>query len=696
MNKHMSFMIVLMLCAATFLIVIFNPVAAKNEIYVDSAYWGYSDGTAEKPYKSIQEAIDIASEEDTIYVFGGSYDETLTITKKLNLWGSIDGVPTVIDPREDKRYTVEIKADYVEFQDFTISDAKNRKTSPIGALLAISADNVIVEGNYLNDTLSYGLYLDGTGDGSIIVGNSFNNTNYGIYIANSDTVDIISNNVANCTTYGMYISGSTNSRLYDNMVETSMTGVAVVSSTSFNVTNNTIQNTEYAGLHVLDSTGSIVKNNNFENNTGAGFYLEASSSIVYNNYFSMNQRGITLVGFSSMIFNNTFANQTASGIYALSTSDANTMYTNRFRDNGKSAEDLGDNNWYYMEHGNYWGDYGGIDRNTDGIGDTPYSKNGIVDIYPLGYFLKPPMKPDDPDPEDMESGVGLRITFKVKVEDDDSEQMTVYFYQYRENQTDRLIGTDKRVNSGEFASCQYVQPFDTTFVWYAVANDSLLENRSDIWFFTTMATPPDNNPPVANPGGPYTGKPEQVIYFDASESTDPDGFVEFYRWNFGDGSSEILAKQPSHIYPSNGEYTVTLTVIDDNGTSDTESTTVTIAGNPNIHPTANAGGPYAAKTNTLVIFSAVNSTDPDGAIVNYTWDFGDGYTGYGVSPTHGYSSQGSYLVILTVSDDAGGSSSGQASVTITEPEPESPGFEMILLLAVVALFILFKRRKIKG
>jgi parallel beta-helix repeat protein len=693
MNRHMSIIVVLMLCAATVLIVLFNPAVAKNDIYVDSAYWGYSDGTAEKPYTSIQDAIDKASEGDTIYVFGGSYDETLIISKKIILWGSIDEVPTVIESREDKRYTVDITADYVEFQDFTIRDAKDRKTSPIGALIAVRADNVVVEGNYLNDTRSYGLYLDGTGDGSIVVGNSVNNANYGIYVANSDTVDIISNTVGNCTTYGLYLSGSTNSRLYDNTVQTSVTGVAVVSCTAVNLTDNTIRTTEYAGLHIVDSTGSIVKNNNFEYNNGAGFYLEASSSNVYDNYFSMNQRGITLVGLSNTIYNNTFSNQTASGIYALSTSEGNTVYKNHFRDNGKSAEDLGDNNWYYLKTGNYYDDYGGIDRNIDGVGDTPYIKNGIIDNYPLGYFLKPPGKPDDPDPEDMESSVGLKITFKVKVEDEDSEQMTVYFYQYRENETDKLIGTDKRVNTGEYATCQYVQPFDATFVWYAIANDSILENRSDIWFFTTMPTPPDNEPPVADPGGPYTAKPEQVVYFDASQSSDPDGTVEFYRWNFGDGSSEILSKQPTHVYKTNGDYTVILTVIDDKGTSDTESTMVTIQGNPNIHPTADAGGPYAAKTGETILFSGVNSTDTDGTIVNYTWDFGDGQTEYGEFPTHSYSSQGSYLVILTVSDDAGGSSSAQTTITITEPEPESPGFELILLLSVITFFVIMVRRR---
>ncbi|MFH1013617.1 MAG: PKD domain-containing protein [Thermoplasmatota archaeon] len=673
--------------------VLHSPVHAEDVIYVDSAYSGYSDGSAEKPYKSIQGAIDIASSGDTIYVFGGTYDETLIISKKVTLWGSIDKVPTVIDTKKDERYTVSIAADYVVFQDFTIQDAGGHKSSPIGSLLAIQANNVVVQGNMFNDTRSYGLYIDGTGDGSVIVDNHFNKTNHGIHIVNSDTIDILRNHISNCTTYGVYISSSTNSRLYDNVIESSLTGVAVISSTSVNVTNNTIRNANYAGLHIEGSAGSIVKQNVFENNTGTAFYLDASTSQVHDNNFTKNERGITLVGFSSVILNNTFWNQTASGIYALPNSDANILYKNHFIGNGKSAEDLGDNTWYYQGQGNYYSDYGGIDRALDNIGDTPYIKNGIVDNYPLGYFLKPPNKPIEPSPEDAETSVGLKITFKVTVEDEDSEQMTVYFYQYLQNESDKLIGTDKRVNSGDVASWQYVQGFDTTFLWYAVANDSILENRSDIWYFTTMATPPDNKPPVSDPGGPYIAKPEQIVYFDASQSVDPDGNIEFYRWNFGDGSSEILAKQPTHMYKTVGSYIITLTVIDNNGTSDTESTNVTIAGNPNVHPTADANGPYEGLMGSTVIFSGENSTDTDGEIVSYSWDFGNGFTGDGMIGVQVYEGPGAYLVVLTVTDDAGDSSSAQTTVTITEPEPETPGFELILFMIAGIILITYRKRR---
>ena len=81
-----------------------------------------------------------------------------------------------------------------------------------------------------------------------------------------------------------------------------------------------------------------------------------------------------------------------------------------------------------MGQGNYWDDYNYVDRNLDGIGDRYYTYNGVMDIYPLGYFLKPPKKPSNPDPEDTETGTTLKITLKVDIEDPDSDLLTVSFY----------------------------------------------------------------------------------------------------------------------------------------------------------------------------------------------------------------------------------------------------------------------------
>ena len=121
--KNLSIVIVSFLLLGSIVMFIFfdeECKADKAEIYVDSSFHGFSDGSAEQPYTSIKEAIDIADDGDTIYVFGGLYNEALVIDKKLKLWGSIENGPSIIDYSKDLRYTVEINADYVEIQNFDI------------------------------------------------------------------------------------------------------------------------------------------------------------------------------------------------------------------------------------------------------------------------------------------------------------------------------------------------------------------------------------------------------------------------------------------------------------------------------------------------------------------------------------------------------------------------------------------------
>jgi PKD repeat protein len=74
-------------------------------------------------------------------------------------------------------------------------------------------------------------------------------------------------------------------------------------------------------------------------------------------------------------------------------------------------------------------------------------------------------------------------------------------------------------------------------------------------------------------------------------------------------------------------------------------------------PTAVISGPTSGLVGGTLSFSGADSTDKDGRIVSYAWDFGDGTTGSGVSVTHIYKAPGSYKVTLTVTDDAGLSAS---------------------------------------
>ncbi len=154
---------------------------------------------------------------------------------------------------------------------------------------------------------------------------------------------------------------------------------------------------------------------------------------------------------------------------------------------------------------------------------------------------------------------------------------------------------------------------------------------------------------------------------DASASTDPGGSIVTYAWNFGDGgTSSSSAATTSRTFTSNGTYTVTLTVTDNLGATGSTTRTVTVS-SPNAGPTAAfqftpTGGPAPL----LAFFDGSASSDPEGPIAFYTWDFGDGTDVVGgKTPTHTFAAAGTYTVRLTVQDPQGASASTTQSITVT-------------------------------
>jgi PKD repeat protein len=275
--------------------------------------------------------------------------------------------------------------------------------------------------------------------------------------------------------------------------------------------------------------------------------------------------------------------------------------------------------------------------------------------------------------------------------------MDVYFYGRKAVESDfTLINKFSNVISGNIVSCNLNLPFDTVFAWYVKVNNSKLENQSNIWFFTTRARPAQNEPPVADPGKSHDVKLGQIVVFDASGSYDPDGKIEFYRWNFGDGTSEILDVYPSHLYSNLGTYLVNLTVIDDDGTSAMATVKVTINSSENRRPTAKISGSKTGKMGESIIFIGSASSDPDeeDEIVSYIWNFGDGTTEAATSPTHAYSKSGNYTVTLTVTDREGlnNTASTYIDINIQSSNKKSPGYELALAIVAVLLVLVWRRR----
>ncbi|WP_444998211.1 PKD domain-containing protein [Aliikangiella sp. IMCC44359] len=176
-----------------------------------------------------------------------------------------------------------------------------------------------------------------------------------------------------------------------------------------------------------------------------------------------------------------------------------------------------------------------------------------------------------------------------------------------------------------------------------------------------------NQVPVAKVNGPYTGSVNKAVRFSSNGSSDPDGSISSYSWNFGDGNTSASAN-PTHTYRSEGTYNVTLKVTDNSGASSSEAkTTATIsASSTNKVPVAEANGPYSGTVGTKIAFSKAGSNDPDGTIASYAWDFGDGSSSSTENPTHAYNAEGTYTVKLTVTDNNGETASDTATVTVAK------------------------------
>jgi len=165
----------------------------------------------------------------------------------------------------------------------------------------------------------------------------------------------------------------------------------------------------------------------------------------------------------------------------------------------------------------------------------------------------------------------------------------------------------------------------------------------------------------------------ETISFSAILSTDDDGIISKFEWDFGDGSS-ATGESVTHTYTVAGQYTVVLRITDNRGSTATAQKVITV--NPADDDGGGTGaGPVASFTATpltgesplTVTFNASASVSPEAAITAYFWDFGDGTTGSGITTTHTYgpTTTRSYSVVLRVIDSHNDEDTDTKTITVT-------------------------------
>jgi PKD repeat protein len=204
------------------------------------------------------------------------------------------------------------------------------------------------------------------------------------------------------------------------------------------------------------------------------------------------------------------------------------------------------------------------------------------------------------------------------------------------------------------------------FNWVDDSGDGIKEPLLDVTSFTPVLIPvggTTNLPPVAD----FTYQASELTVAFTDESTDADGSISSWHWNFGDGGTSTQ-QNPIHTYAAEGSYSVTLTVTDNEGAQDTYDQVITVDGSTtNIPPTAS----FNFSPSELTVSFTDTSVDSDGSIISWSWNFGDGNSSVAQNPTHTYSAEGEYTVNLTVTDDDGATASTSRQVTVSQSSTQS-------------------------
>lgn len=209
-------------------------------------------------------------------------------------------------------------------------------------------------------------------------------------------------------------------------------------------------------------------------------------------------------------------------------------------------------------------------------------------------------------------------------------------------------------------------PMDGNYLLKLAIEDS--EGLPDTAFVNFSVGPrPNIQPSVIAEADVTSGDTPLFVQFTGSNSSDSDGTISSYSWDFGDGFTSSAA-DPLHEFQNDGLFNVRLIATDNGGLTDTAFVLITVNPTSNIRPTAIAEADITTGDAPLTVqFTGSNSSDFDGTISLYLWNFGDGGTSTSADPQHIFTTDGAYKVQLIVADNGGLKDTSEVLINVGNP-----------------------------